>query len=151
MLPLIRETYSVGVLPLRDTGELRIGDIALFQWPTGLVAHRIVGKFVKDQKTYLLEKGDAAILPKIIATEMVVGKIVRIYRPGSTINLTSRLWTFINRSVGYYWNYLYILYRIIYIVKKKLLGETKFPHIDAAYQKTYRFLSSLPALLFRHK
>ena len=151
MLPLIRETYSVGVLPLRASGELRIGDIALFQSPTGMVAHRIVGKIKKDGRTYLLEKGDTAIAPNIIASELVIGKVVRIHRPGSTINLNSRLWTFVNRSTGYYWHYLYSVSQTIYMVKKKLFGASKLPRIAAAYQKTYLFLCSLPARLFRHK
>ena len=41
MLPLIRDTYTVGVVPLREPEELRIGDIALFQSPTGMVAHEL--------------------------------------------------------------------------------------------------------------
>jgi hypothetical protein len=151
MLPLIRETYSVGVLPLRESGELRIGDIALFQSPTGMVAHRIVGKIMKDKRTYLLEKGDTAIAPKLIASELVIGKVVRIYRPGSTINLNSRFWIFVNCSTGYYWHYLYSASQILYMVKQKLFGTSKFPRIAAAYQKTYRFLCALPSHLFRHK
>jgi hypothetical protein len=151
MLPLIRETYSVGVLPLRASGELSIGDIALFQSPTGMVAHRIVGKIRKDGRTYLLEKGDTAIAPNIIASELVIGKVVQIHRPGSTINLNSRFWIFINRSTGYYWYYLYSAFRKISTIKKKLFGTSRFPLLYAAYQKTYRFLCSLPTQLFRHK
>jgi hypothetical protein len=151
MLPLIRETYSVGVRPLRESEKLRIGDIALFQSPSGMVAHRIVGKIRKNRITYLLEKGDTAIVPNIIAPEMVIGKVVRIQRPGSTINLNSPFWIFVNRSTGYYWRYLYSASQILIVVKKKLFGASKLPRIAAAYQKTYRFLCSLPARLFRHK
>jgi hypothetical protein len=151
MLPLIRDTYTVGVVPLREPEELRIGDIALFQSPTGMVAHRIVGKISKDRRTYLLEKGDTAVVPGIIASELVIGKVVRIHRPGSTINLNSRFWIFVNRSIGYYWQYLYSAFQIIPTIKKKLFGTSSFPRLYAAYQKTYRFLCSLPTLLFRHK
>jgi len=152
MRPLIRDSDSLGVIPVRHAEELRIGDIALFQWPSGMVAHRIVGKFSKDNCTYLYEKGDnTAVLPTIISGEKIVGKVVRIHRPRSTINLNSRLWTFVNRSTGYYWHYLYSVSQIIYMVKKKLFGASKLPRIAAAYQKTYRLLCSLPSHLFRHK
>ena len=151
MFPLIRQTDAIGVLPLRHPEDLRIGDIALFQWPSGMVAHRIVGKFRKDNTTYFYEKGDAAVLPKPIAGELIIGKVVKIYRPARTINLTSRFWLIANRSAGYYWHCLYAGFELTRILKNQLFGVKKYPRINAAYRTVYRFLSALPAMLFRHK
>jgi hypothetical protein len=149
MLPLIRETDAIGVIPIRQTEELCIGDIALFQRPTGMVAHRIVGKFRKDNITYLYEKGDRGVVPTTISGEMLIGKVVRIYRPGNTIDLTSSLWLITNRSAGYYWYYLNAVFKLFSISKKKLFGSKKFPHLSSAFSKIYLLLSALPNWMFR--
>jgi hypothetical protein len=150
MLPLIRETDAIGVIPIRQTEQLRIGDIALFQGTAGMVAHRIVDKFSKDNCTYLYEKGDnTAVLPTIISGEKIVGKVVRIYRPGNTIDLTSSLWMITNRSAGYYWYYLNAVFKFLSSSKEKLFGSRKFPHLSSAYSKIYLFLSALPNWIFR--
>jgi hypothetical protein len=149
MRPLIRDSDNLGVIPVRHAEELRIGDIALFQWPAGMVAHRIVGKFSKDNCTYLYEKGDTALLPTIISGEKIVGKVVRIYRPGSTIDLTRSFWLFTNRSAGYYWHCLNAVFELFYAGKLKLFGAKTFPHISYACSKIYLFLSALPNWMFR--
>jgi len=149
MRPLIRDSDNLGVIPVRHAEELRIGDIALFQWPTGMVAHRIVGKFSKDNCTYLYEKGDTALLPTIISGEKIVGKVVRIYRPGNTIDLTRSFWLLTNRSAGYYWHYLNAFFKLFYDSKIKLFGAKKFPHLSSACSKIHLFLSALPNWMFR--
>jgi hypothetical protein len=149
MRPLIQDSDSLGVVPVRHAEELRIGDIALFQWPSGMVAHRIVGKFKKDNATYLYEKGDAALLPQIIENEKIVGKVVRIYRSGNTIELTKSFWLLTNRSAGYYWNYLNTVFGFFSAVKLKMLGNKKIPRFSAAFSKIFSFLSALPNRMFR--
>jgi len=150
MQPLIRDSDNLGVIPVRHADELHIGDIALFQWPSGMVAHRIVGKFSKDNCMYLYEKGDnTALLPTMISGEKIVGKVVRIYRPGITIDLTRSFWLIANRSAGYYWHYLIAIYQFLYARKIKLLGVKKYPRISSAFNKIYLFLSTLPNLMFR--
>jgi hypothetical protein len=150
MRPLIRDSDNLGVIPVRHAEELRIGDIALFQCPSGMAAHRIVGKFSKDNCTYLYEKGDnTAVLPTIISGEKIVGKVVRIYRPGSTIDLTRSFWLFTNRSAGYYWYYLNAVFELCYAGKLKLFGAKKIPHISYACSKIHLFLSALPKWMFR--
>jgi hypothetical protein len=149
MRPLIRDSDKLGVIPVRHPEELHIGDIALFQWPSGMVAHRIVGKFTKDNSTYLYEKGDTALLPQIISGEKIVGKVVRIYCQGTTIDLTRNLWLIANRSAGYYWHYLNAVIELLYNRKNKLLGAKRIPHISAVFVKISCFLSSIPNLFFR--
>ncbi|MCX5902606.1 MAG: hypothetical protein NTV89_03855 [Proteobacteria bacterium] len=149
MRPLIRDSDNLGVIPVRHAEELRIGDIALFQRPTGMVAHRIVGKFRQDNITYLYEKGDRGVFPTTISGEMVIGKVVRIYRPGSTIDLTRSFWLFTNRSAGYYWHYLNAVFEFFYASKIKLFGAKKFPHLSSAWSKIHLFLSALPNWMFR--
>ena len=150
MRPLILDTDNLGVIPIRNAEELRIGDIALFQGTAGMVAHRIVGNFSKDNCTYLYEKGDnTVVLPTIISGDKIVGKVVRIYRPGNTIDLTCSLWLFTNRSAGYYWYYLNAVFKLFSASKKKLFGSRKFPLLSSAYSKIYLFLSALPNRMFR--
>jgi hypothetical protein len=150
MRPLIRDSDSLVVIPLRHAEELRIGDIALFQWPSGMVAHRIVGKFSKDNNTYLYEKGDnTGALPTMISAEKIVGKVVRIYRPGSTVDLTKGFWLLTNRSAGYYWHYLSAVFVLFSESKAKLFGARKFPRISLAFSKLYLFLGGLPNRMFR--
>jgi len=149
MRPLIRDSDNLGVIPLRHAEELRIGDIALFQWPSGMVAHRIVGKFEKDNTTYLYEKGDAALLPQIIGGEKIVGKVVRIYRPGSTVDLTKGFWLLTNRSAGYYWHCLNDVFGFFYKSKLKMFGNKKLPRISSAFSKIYLFFGALPNRMFR--
>jgi hypothetical protein len=150
MQPLIRDTDKLGVIPLWNAAELRIGDIALFQCPSGMAAHRIIGKIRKDNCTYLYEKGDnTAVHPTMISGEKIVGKVVRIYRPGSTVDLTRTFWLIANRIAGYYWHCLNAFYKIIYDSKLKLLGNKKYPRISSAFIKIYLFLGILPKRIFR--
>jgi hypothetical protein len=149
MRPLIRDSDNLGVIPVRRAEELYIGDIALFQRPAGMVAHRIVGKFSKDNCTYLYEKGDTALLPAMILGEKIVGKVVRIYRPGSTVDLTKGFWLLTNRSAGYYWHYLSAVFVLFSAGKAKLFGARKFPRISLAFSKLYLFLGGLPNRMFR--
>jgi hypothetical protein len=149
MRPLIQDSDNLGVIPVRHAEELLIGDIALFQWPSGLVAHRIVGKINKDNITHLYEKGDAALLPQIIEHEKIVGKVVRIYRPGSTIELTKGFWLLANRSAGYYWHYLNAVFGFFFAIKLKMFGNKNLPRFSAAFSKIFLFLGALPNRMFR--
>ncbi len=151
MQPLIRESDTISVRPILNAADLRIGDIAVFKGTTGIVAHRIVGKFKIDNACYLREKGDYKQAPTVVPAELIIGKVVKIYRPDDTINLSSSLWYIINSVVGHYWQALFVILDLVSAIKTKRLGTTRIPLITAAYLKLTRLLIQLPTIIFRRK
>jgi hypothetical protein len=151
MLPLIRENSSIGVEPLAQGEELKVGDIALFNRSACFIAHRIIGKVRKGNTVYYTEKGDRGLSVTTITREQVVGKVVRIYTDKGAVNLTGPLWSAVNSVAGYYWQFLIESFDYVSRLKKQLLGSKTFPVISNAYSRLYSFLSKLPTLIFRHK
>lgn len=151
MLPLIRESCSIGVEPLAQGEELKVGDIALFNRSACFIAHRIIGKVRKDNALCYTEKGDRGLSVTTISSDHVVGKVVRIYTDRGTINLKGPLWSKVNRVVGYYWQFLVGSSDLVLRLKKRLLGSKTLPLIGNAYSRLYSFLSKLPTLIFRLK
>lgn len=151
MLPLIRESSSIGVEPLAQGEELKVGDIALFNRSACFIAHRIIGKVRKGNTLYYTEKGDRGLSVTTISRDQVVGKVVRIYTDKGTIHLKGPLWSTVNRVAGYYWHFLIASFDFAPHLKKKLLGGKTFPLIGNAYSRLYSFLSKLPTLIFRLK
>ena len=148
MRPFIRDTDNLGIITVRHANELHIGDIVLFQVPAGMVAHRIVGKTNRNGCIYFSEKGDRALQPKMIQNKKIIGKVVHVYRSGSTVDLTRGTWLIVNKIAGYYWCYLAAAYKILYTQKQRLLGAKKYPHLTAAFSKLYLFLNTLPNKVF---
>jgi hypothetical protein len=151
MLPLIRESSSIGVEPLAQGEELKVGDIALFNRSACFIAHRIIGKVRKGNTLYYIEKGDSGLSVTTITRDQVVGKVVRIYTDRGTTHLKGPLWSTVNIIAGYYWQFLIESFNLISRLKKQLLGGKTFPVISNAYSRIYSFLSKLPTLIFRIK
>ena len=151
MLPLIRESDMIGVQPLANTNDLKIGDIALYTAQSGIIAHRIIGKFKKDSNVFFKEKGDSKIYPSIVEGQAVIGRVIKIYKEKRTIDLTNRFWRMINRIVGYYWKNLFACFDIMAKIKKTVFGSRNIPYVSSLYQKTIHFLVNLPSLIFRRQ
>jgi hypothetical protein len=151
MLPLIRESSSIGVEPLAQGEELKVGDIGLFNRSDCFIAHRIIGKVRKGNNLYYTEKGDHGLSVTIITRDQIVGKVVRIYTDKGTIYLRDPFWSIVNSVAGYYWQFLIESFNFVSRIKKQLLGSKTFPVISNAYSRLYSFLSKLPTLIFRHK
>jgi hypothetical protein len=151
MLPLIRESNSIGVEPLTHGEELKVGDIALFNRNACFIAHRIIGKVKKDNVLYYTEKGDRGLSITMVSVDQVIGKVVRIYTDKGTIHLKGTLWSMINSVVGYYWQFLIEFFDFVSRLKRQLLGGKTFPLLGSVYSRLYSFLSKLPTLIFRLK
>lgn len=151
MLPLITEGDAIRVKPLLQAQDLRIGDIVLFKGASGMIAHRVVGKFEKDGSLYFKEKGDQGFFPTAIHEGCIIGKIVTIYKPNTTINTTNYFWSCTNFTLGCYWWFLFSFLGIFPTIQAKLLGSNKLPFIHAAYRKVSQFLIKFPTTIFRHK
>ena len=151
MLPLIRESSSIGVEPLAQGEELKVGDIALFNRSACFIAHRIIGKVRKGNTLYYIEKGDSGLSVTTITRDQIVGKVVHISTDKRTIYLKDPFWSIVNSVAGYYWQFLIESFNLISRLKKQLLGGKTFPVISNAYSRIYSFLSKLPTLIFRIK
>lgn len=151
MLPLIKESSSIGVEPLVPGKHLKIGDIVLFNRSGCLIAHRIIGEIKKGDSLYYTEKGDGGLSVTIIAKEQIIGKVVKIYTAGGTVYLENRFWLVINKVVGYYWKLLITSFNYASNLKKQLVGNKALPLISTIYSRLYRFLSRLPTIIFRLK
>jgi hypothetical protein len=151
MLPLIRESSSIGVEPLAQGEELKVGDIALFNRNDCFIAHRIIGKVRNGTALYYKEKGDHGFSVSTINQDQVVGRVVRIYTDAGTINVAGPLWQAINCAAGYYWQFLAESFALLSRFKKQLLGSRTVPLISNAYSRLYNVLSKLPTLIFRRK
>jgi hypothetical protein len=151
MLPLIRESCSIGVEPLAPGDELKVGDIALFNRSACFIAHRIIGKVRNGNALYYKEKGDGGLSVTIITGDQVVGRVVRIYTDTGTINVAGPLWSTINCAAGYYWQFLIESFALLSRFKKQLLGSWTVPLLSNAYSRLYNVLSKIPTLIFRRK
>jgi hypothetical protein len=151
MLPLIRECDAIGVIPVASISDLKIGDIAVYKSKTGIIAHRIIGKYKRGNTILLREKGDRGAMLQTIYGEQIIGKVIKIYQPETTINLGSRLWLFINYSVGHYWQVVFACVDFMGKTKALLFGSKKFPHIASLYQRIISIIINLPAIILRRR
>lgn len=83
MEPLVREGDILELVRLNDAP--RIGDVVVFSGPDGLVAHRVIGRRLKQDQ--FLEKGDRAPRASWIARALIHGRVCRIVRNGVELNL----------------------------------------------------------------
>jgi signal peptidase I len=88
MHPAIREGETITVRPVSPSA-VRPGDIILYRWQQGIIAHRVVGiEKAAGGDFRLLTRGDAAgaqIEP--VAPDQVLGKVVSAERNGRRIDL----------------------------------------------------------------
>ncbi len=148
MKPLIGEGNTITCRPILDSGNLKIGDIAVFG-RSGIVVHRIVDRIRKDGKTWFKEKGDNSFYPTLISGDVIIGKVVGVNKNDMNIDLTSYQWFLLNRFIGYYWKLLFSVLELFITAKKKLTGQMRFHFVGSAYRKVARLLIKLPTKLFR--
>ena len=90
MLPLLREGDDVLITHTRD---LHAGEIAVFQQPGGLVAHRVLAVFTAGGEQILRTKGDNSLgLDPPVRSNEIVGRAVTIRRAGRILNLNTSGW-----------------------------------------------------------
>ena len=148
MKPLIVEGSTITCRPILDSGNLKIGDIAVFG-RSGIVVHRIVDRIRKDGKTWFKEKGDNSFFPTLITSDAIIGKVIGVNKNDMNIDLTRYRWFFLNRFIGYYWKTLFTGLEVMITVKNKIAGQMKFHFVGPTFRKISRLLIKLPTKLFR--
>jgi hypothetical protein len=90
MLPMLREGDEVLVAHTRD---LQPGEIAVFQQPGGLIAHRVLLGYADDAAPFLRTKGDNVLgLDPPVPYSAVVGRAVSISRRGRILDMDTAGW-----------------------------------------------------------
>lgn len=77
MLPLLKVDTQVYIEPVMAR-EIRVGEIAAFETPKGLVIHRIVHRQVDEGVLRLLQMPDTVVHPTWVNEQAVVGRVVAI-------------------------------------------------------------------------
>jgi hypothetical protein len=90
MHPAIREGETITVRPVSPSA-VRRGDIILYRWQQGVIAHRVVGiEKAVGGDFRLMTRGDAAgAQVEPVAPDQVLGKVVAADRNGRRIDLYS--------------------------------------------------------------
>jgi hypothetical protein len=98
MLPLLRESDEVLVV---HTRELHPGEIAVFQQPGGLFAHRVLHVFGEGVNLSLRAKGDNTLgLDPPVFTSAIVGKAAALRRAGKILDLNTPGWRRMGRVMA---------------------------------------------------
>ena len=83
-----------------SVGDLKIGDIILYQANNQLVCHRLLRRTIDKKKNLLYASGDnSGSLSELVTEEMFLGKAIGILKNGKMINLSGRKQQFINRLI----------------------------------------------------
>lgn len=89
MLPWVRPG-DVAVIRRAGINEMRCGDVVLFKRESRLFVHRLVEKHGAPGDARFLAKGDAHPGPDgMVDRELVLGRVVRLYRGDKQIDLDS--------------------------------------------------------------
>lgn len=86
MLPLVRVGDAVHIEPT-SASDLRVGDIAAFETPAGLVVHRLVHYEQTGNQARYVEMGDAALLAHHVDEQAIVGRVTSIRRATRQVDL----------------------------------------------------------------
>jgi signal peptidase I len=87
MMPVIERGDIVTVVPA-DAGNLRVGDVVLYQSGSIAVVHRMLMQYSRGGSTWLLTKGDA--MPEAdspVEAGRLIGRVVSIERGGRRLDL----------------------------------------------------------------
>ena len=101
MWPFIKtgERLIVKNIPMVD---LKIGDIVLYRSSGVLICHRVINKTETDKTTFLFVRGDNAIgSPERVTCEMLMGKVVGVFKNKRIIKFTSWHWRCTNNFIVY--------------------------------------------------
>jgi hypothetical protein len=86
MVPTLRIDDSVYIESTK-ANKIRVGEIAAFETPKGLVIHRIVRIQHSETIIRLLQMADVDLHPSWIEEQAVVGRVILARRQGRQINL----------------------------------------------------------------
>lgn len=90
MYPTIREGEPITVQPVSPSAVQK-GDIILYRWRQGVIAHRIVGiENPNGESARFVLRGDASgACAESVKPEQILGKVVAVDRGGRRIDLYS--------------------------------------------------------------
>jgi signal peptidase I len=86
MVPTLRIDDSVYIESTK-ANEIRVGEIAAFETPKGLVIHRIVRIQQSETIVRLLQMADVDLQPSWIEEQTVVGRVILVRHQGRQVNL----------------------------------------------------------------
>jgi len=86
MRPLLAVGNEIYIEPAQ-AHELRIGDIAAFETPQGIVVHRIVQRRQSQTTIQLLQMADIDLYPSWIEAHDVIGRVTAVRRDTAYIDL----------------------------------------------------------------
>ncbi len=94
MQPTILEGEVITVEPVAPAAVTR-GDILLYRWKRGVIAHRVIGiertqRGAVPQSSLILRGDASASSDTPIQPEQVIGKVIAVERAGRRIDLASR-------------------------------------------------------------
>ena len=104
MIPFVRDGDLLTIAPV-DAADLRIGDVALYRTHLDrVVAHRVVGRAIRDGELVLETRGDARLVSDSpVPASRVLGRAVRLQR-GDRVRrldrgpwrLAARIWVWVH-------------------------------------------------------
>ena len=151
MHPLIREGTTLTFIPAAADRCIAVGDIALFERGSLVIAHRIVGQFYRDGSLCFREKGDNTFSPGFFLADCLIGRVIKIEHNGHILDLNA-LWPRVTgRLIGIYWSVLFSFLRCAVALKRIVFGASKTPRLRTYVLNTVRFFSRLPNRFSGHK
>ena len=79
MRPLMRTNDHVLVQSIQP-GEERFGDIVVFERDGQLIIHRVIGRRLIGEQSYIIEKGDASLHSSLIPSYSILGRVLEIHK-----------------------------------------------------------------------
>ena len=127
MRPFIQDGDLITVSPLRNSSG-RVGDVVLYKTADDrVIAHRVILKTIKDNRTEFFIKGDASFgQPEKVDTKRVLGRITVIERNGRKRKLNTRTYRMIGLVFAGLSPFSWWIYPLGSTVKysgRKLLGS----------------------------
>ncbi len=91
MFPTIKDGEMITVEPVA-TDEIKRGDIVLYRFKRGVIAHRVVSieKQAGSGHRFILRGDSSAMCDAPVEAEKVLGRVISVEREGRNINLASR-------------------------------------------------------------
>ncbi|HLG65748.1 MAG TPA: hypothetical protein VKY19_27755 [Ktedonosporobacter sp.] len=111
MRPLLAIGNEIYIEPAQ-AHELRIGEIAAFETPQGIVVHRIVRRRKSQTTIRLLQMADIDLYPSWIEAHDVIGRVTAVRRDSAYIDLQHPLARQMGAITAYirYWLFRYKRY-----------------------------------------
>ncbi len=142
MQPLIVNGAKLTLTACKPSG-LSPGDIALIRQNNHLIAHRIVFRQKYGNKLYLGHKGDNALAIVLAPAKDILGKVAQIHSiPEGVLYLDGKFWRWINRILGLYWSFIWLIFKLAYKPKTPEQNPIYLP-FSSIHQKILKLLLSL--------